>query len=440
MVLAGCDTKSTSAISDGTTIKNLRMISPFDKTVYSNYFFTIDTVNNEIYNEDSLAFGTRVDSLAPVLLPVFAKAVLDGGEINLYERDTVYVDFTKEHTLTVTASDTTKKRTYRIRVNVHQVDPDSLSWKYQGEVTNRDVRDEKCIATENGDMVWLINDGGLLRILYSFNGKYWSVCTTEGIEDNVENIDITHAIGCNDHVSMMAGTTLYSSSGDIGIIYGWNKHETTSPIEIEHLLFELNNTLYALGKGNKILSLNGNNWEIAAEMPSGFPVDGEASCVGKSPSGKPRAFVACGIDEMGKYLSDVWSTEDGKYWVKLSLKDSLVTPRAYAGLVQYASGLMLIGGVDNNDEMVEDNYIYSKDYGMTWQSIDSVFSTDLTGGHIYSRRANHSVVTTEDGHIVILGGITYSVKNGGIPPREKKYRTTDMWKGIHYASLPGFKK
>jgi len=439
-MLTGCDTDSTVTISEGTTITHLRMISPFDENVYKNYYFTIDTVNNEIYNEDSLEYGTRVDSLAPVLTPIFMSAVIDGGEINLYDHDTVYVDFTKEHTLTVTASDTTKKRTYRIKVNVHQVDPDSLTWRYQGGIFDEDIREDKCVATESGDLVWMMNNGGKLQILHSINGYQWRDCTTEGIEDNVEDIDIAHAISCNGQICMMAGTTLYASFGDAGYIYRWNKYETTSSVELEHLLFELNGRMYALGKGNKILGYSGTGWKVEAEMPSGFPVKGESACTGKSPSGAWRAFVAFGIDEMDNYLSNVWSTEDGAYWVKLTMKDSLITPRAYAGMVQYASGLMLMGGLDDHGEMVEDNYLYSKDYGMTWQEVDSVFSTDSIGLHIFSRRSNHSMVTTQDGYIIVLGGITYSIQNAAIPPRIKSYRTTDMWKGMQYASLPGFRR
>ena len=435
MAISGCDTSSSSSsVSEGTTISYLRMISPFDDDVYDDYSFTIDTVNNLIYNEDSLPYGTRLDSLAPVLSPVFSKCVID-DTINLYANDTVYVDFTSEHVLTVTASGDSLSRNYRIWVNVHQVEPDSMEWTYLGGLTSTDITNDHCVATEDGDLYWMIDKGGELMVLQSYNGHGWTTYPTDGITKPISEIDITHAVAHNGEVCMMAGTTLFTS--DAGL--GWTSKETTSNIEVRHLLFSLNNALYALGESNTILRLNGANWELAAEMPSGFPVAGETVSVGKSPSGIKQVMVGCGIDEMGNYLSDVWSTENGSYWVKLTQKDSLITPRAYASMAHYASGLVLMGGLDSNGEMVDDYFLYSQDYGMTWQEVNDVFLLDSIESELYARRSHSSLVATTDGHIIAIGGTYYPAGTEYIPPRIKSEKKNDMWRGIHYASLPGFK-
>jgi len=434
IIVTGCDTSSTTVISDNTIITYLTMYSPKDENV-KGHVFTIDTVNNLIYNEDSLDFGTEVDSLAPMLTPIFETCVIDDS-INLYSNDTVYVDFTKEHTLTVTSEDNAKTRTYKIWVNVHQVNPDTIEFDYMGELNADDILKDKCIAAENGEMYWLLDKGGKLMVLSGLNGRQWEPYTTEGVTKSIDEIDIEHAVVHNGEVHMMSGMTLFSSNHGAN----WSSIETTSDIEIEHLMFSLYGELYALGKSNKILRLNGTKWEETAQMPTGFPVRGESICTGKSPSGSWRVMVACGIDEMGNYLSDVWSTENGSYWVKLTLKDSLITKRANAGLIQYASGLILLGGTDKDGEMVEDNCMYSQDYGMTWQLLDSAFSVDSTVSHLFARREKHSVVPTADGYIIITGGTYYYPMNTGFPPRKKSEKVNDMWKGMHYASLPGFKK
>lgn len=434
MLFTGCKKTSDQVISEGTTVNYLRMYSPYDSNV-KNYAFTIDTVNNLIFNEDSLAFGTRVDELSPMITPIFSTCMID-GEIDLYSEDTVYVDFTKEHTLTVTSAGDKNSRTYKIWVNVHQVNPDTIEWEFMGELPSDDVKRDKCVATEDGGMYWILDREGKLTVKYSSEGILWTEYTTEGITQGVEEIDIEHAVAHNGEVCMMAGMTLLTSNQEIN----WASEETTSEVEIEHLLFSLNGELYALGKGNKILRLNGTNWEEAAQMPTGFPVTGEAVSTSKSPSGTWRVMIACGIDEMGNYLNNVWSTENGSYWVNLTIKDSQITPRTNAAIAQYASGLILIGGTDKDGNMVEDNFMYSKDSGMTWQEIKDVFSIDTTTTCLITRREKHSAVTAADGYLTIIGGTYYFPVNQDFPPREKSRKANDMWKGMNYASLPGFKR
>ncbi len=434
LILSGCKTGSTSTISEGTTINYLRMLSPFDSNVKS-YTFTIDTVNNLIYNKDSLAYGTRIDSLAPMITPIFNTCMID-GEINLYETDTVYVDFTKEHTITVTSAGEKSSRTYKIWVNVHQVNPDTIEWNSIGELPSDEITRDKCIATDEGNLYWLIDKSGKLVVLSRTSGNQWSEFTTKGITKSVDEIDIEHAVAHNEEVCMMAGMTLiFSDQND-----GWNSKETTSSIEIEHLLFSLDKSLFALGKGNKIMKLNGTNWEETATVPAGFPVKGESVCKGKSPSGRWQVMVACGIDEEENYLSNVWSTENGSYWVKLTQKDSLITPRAFAGMAQYAYGLILFGGTDKDGNMVDDYSLFSKDYGITWQKIEEAFSVDSAIQVLVARREKLSVVPTADGYVIVTGGTYYYPTGQGIPPREKSKKVNDIWKGINYASLPGFKK
>lgn len=434
LILSGCKTGSTSTISEGTTINYLRMLSPFDSNVKS-YAFTIDTVNNLIYNKDSLAYGTRVDSLAPMITPMFSTCMID-GETNLYEQDTVYIDFTKEHTITVTSAGEKSSRTYKIWVNVHQVNPDTIEWDFIGELPSDDITRDKCVATEEGNLYWLMDKGGKLVMLSGTNGNQWSEFTTEGITESVDEIDIEHAVAHNEEVCMMAGMTLITSNQNDG----WSSQETTSEIEFSHLLFSLGGNLYALGEGNKILRLNNTSWEEATTMPTGFPVRGESVSKGKSPSGRWQVMVACGIDETGNYLSDVWSTENGSYWVKLTQKDSLITPRAFAGMAQYAYGLILFGGTDKDGNMVDDYSLFSKDYGMTWQELGDAFSVDSTTQVLIARREKLSVVPTADGYVIVTGGTYYYPTGQGIPPREKSKKVNDIWKGINYASLPGFKK
>lgn len=102
--------------------------------------FTVDPVRNQIYNVDSLPVGTDVSHLLTKL--TFKSSV---GTVKYYltyskngsvQRDTITysssstdsLNFTGTAVLEVNSYDGTVTRRYAIHVNVHQSEPDSLSW------------------------------------------------------------------------------------------------------------------------------------------------------------------------------------------------------------------------------------------------------------------------------------------------------------------------
>ena len=136
-------------------------------------------------------------------------------------------------------------------------------------------------------------------------------------------------------------------------------------------------------------------------------------------------FVVGGIDKEGNYLSSVWSSEDGSYWSDMTGSKELFTPRAYAAVTQYGGGLMLFGGVAEDGQVVKDAQLYSKDFGLNWGEPKAKSKIDS----LYLPRYEHSVVVTSSGYIYLIGG------------RVSEYATiNDVWRGLNYASIPGFRK
>lgn len=102
--------------------------------------FTVDPVRNQIYNVDSLPAGTNVSHLLTKL--TFKSSVgtvkyyLTYSKDGVVKRDTITytssstdsLNFTGTAILEVNSYDGTMTRRYDIHVNVHQSDPDSLSW------------------------------------------------------------------------------------------------------------------------------------------------------------------------------------------------------------------------------------------------------------------------------------------------------------------------
>ncbi|MCQ2343764.1 MAG: DUF6242 domain-containing protein [Paludibacteraceae bacterium] len=417
LILVGCKETTLSVISSRAVVANFGIRSRFDSSV-KEYYFTIDTVNHLIYNEDSLGYGTKIDSLTPYMTQTFAKVVFD-DTINFYVQDTVYLDFSTTRKMTVTSS-SGDTASYFITVNVHTVPQDSFVWNKSYDLGAGVIEKQRAVMTDDEVIYWMMKSGGQLGLMSSTDGVNW-------VEENVtglpQTVDLEHLIAFGDEINVLDGNDLYSYDGE-----SWAKSQTTSNIELRHLLFTFNGEMYALGKGNVILKLEDVAWKTAAELQSGFPVTGECAFVCENTFGSPVAYVACGIDETGKYLPDVWSSENGSHWVKLNIKETVCTPRANAAVIQYGKGLLMIGGT-TKDSLVEDRMLFSKDYGMTWQDADTVYKLDTNNVRSYSIREGLSMVKKGNGEVFVIGGRdSVGVSLG------------DVWLGLHYASIPGFKK
>lgn len=129
-----------SNVSFGTLPRVLHTTSKSgkDSLVYSTvsatsvYPFTIDQINNHIFNVDSLPYGTRADKI------IFSDfAVADGQAAIIVpgtERDTIYaktdtLDFSQGYRdFRLYGADLASLRTYRVEVRIHQQTTDSLTW------------------------------------------------------------------------------------------------------------------------------------------------------------------------------------------------------------------------------------------------------------------------------------------------------------------------
>lgn len=108
------------------------------KVKLDSVFFSIDLNRGVIFNADSLPVGTDVTKLVPVIsYPSSASAVTltqtggkYTGEIDYKSNPSDSVDFSGKVVLKITAEDKNSTRSYDIKVNVHKMEPDSLTWDH----------------------------------------------------------------------------------------------------------------------------------------------------------------------------------------------------------------------------------------------------------------------------------------------------------------------
>lgn len=100
-------------------------------------YFSIDLEHRVIYNADSLPLGTKIDKLVPLITYPStvggAEITMTGGQTRTGTVDYITnpsdsIDFTGDVTLRLTSTEGNIGITYKLKVNVHQCNPDSLMW------------------------------------------------------------------------------------------------------------------------------------------------------------------------------------------------------------------------------------------------------------------------------------------------------------------------
>lgn len=413
--LAACKkTSSTgSTTSSVTTITRFYLSNDSVLKGLSKYTFTIDNDNNTIYNTDSLPYLCKVDSLIPTMYGSTLQAITINDSISYSGSDTI--DFTNPVTVKTLATDGTSTRTYIVTVNVHQIDPDVYNWAgIKSEIFSDLAATAQKMLFCNGQLNLFVATASEIVAFTSSDGSSWTRFSVSGLPTDV---DIDGIVANNDTLYAVASGKLYTATTPSS----WTEAATVD--NITRLVFAMNDQLYALGEvdGTRTMFARDSVWHNLGALPDKFPTSGFAVCVDAEPSGKMRAYIIGGKTADGTILGTVWSSENGTYWANLAANKEWFTPRYGAAVVQYAEGLMLVGGADENGTC-SDRQWFSPDYGLTWTTPDDkALLPDL-----WVARYGHSMVIDDQRYLYIVGGQT----NNEV--------LSDVWRGRKNSETPGF--
>lgn len=96
------------------------------------YRFYIDQLNREIYNPDSLPYGTDAEHILCTIVSRNSGTVtfkdLEDEDKQTYYNSSDSIDFRQPRTVYVYSISGKGRNTYTIRVNVHQQEPDEFNW------------------------------------------------------------------------------------------------------------------------------------------------------------------------------------------------------------------------------------------------------------------------------------------------------------------------
>lgn len=347
-------------------------------------FFTIDLNGGQIYNADSLPKGTDVSALiANISFDNVGRAriLMDRGDpakndtIEYLASPTDSIDFTSKVSLIVTAQNGVTEKWYSVKVNVHQIDPDSLYWNTAFGVKPLPCGSGAAVAAQKtvrlNDLVYTFVESNSTYTVYTTTNPYGDEWTARELAlpftPNVESVQAT-----NDALYMLSQTgELYRSDDGVN----WTATGQT--------FYSLVGTWQS-----RVLGIVDDNGVYRHDCyprpdgftpypaPAGFPITGSSQMVtfvSNYDLNTPQSIMVGGRLADNSLTGATWGY-DGEAWAQL---DGSITPsegvvlfpyftfttNAYWVTTQYTSWIA-IGGRDANG--VNNNVYVSINNGNTW--------------------------------------------------------------------------
>ncbi len=330
------------------------------------YPMTIDQGNNRIYNTDSLAYGSILNSVT-CLVRAFGK-VYCGYEDSM---DSLFypwfpelaLDFTRPLKFYAVSTDGSYIREYSFDLNVHTMDPDSMRWSGSYGTGFPSFRLKSAVSINDSVYVFGTDESGLLAVTArNVREGSWSGLT------NLVGLDVTKWSGTvttyQDRFYTICGTSLFCSHNGID----WSLCGTG--------LLKLfasgteTGTMYAVNTEGKIVSSEDMvTWKIVQDVPVDFP-DTPAILFANTLSSNPSIsrHVLAGLISNG-------IEKESSVWIKLSV-DSVWTRQSDAqngrlslpamdrlAIFSYDGSLFAFG-------TPFDSFWQSMDHGLTWRWCD----------------------------------------------------------------------
>ena len=388
--------------------------------------FTIDQVNGKIYNKDSLTFGTVLEQ--KVIATVGYDNQYGAGGLFFVEQstgDTVTsvsdsIDFSAPVMITVYALDGSSFKEYEAKLNIHQVNPDTMIWeKYADFLPGRTFQDMKIIPY-NGYYYMYVVENAVYQLYRSHVQDWvnWEKLNLQGFPD--------HAI-----LSQLVefDQVLYIISEDGDLFYtedGQEWVQAVCEVTVKSLLGSLpadtvsgrNAVLCCITEMEGVFRFVAIDQQFTCTtgqvVPETFPLSGFGS-FNYETRYYPRLVVAGGRDANNNLSNRAWATMDGASWAPLSNAEATFTHREGAAFAWYDDCFFVIGGTGSDGACFKDIY-FSKDQGVTWLYGNYFTETDDDGNEItylqeiypmhetYEPRGYSSVIIDKDHYILLFGG------------------------------------
>ena len=376
--------------------------------------FTIDQVNGRIMNLDSMPYGTEIEKVICTIkrgsyvgrIEVFQEAT--GDTLDWNEKDSL--DFSQPVRFVTSSVDRSVSKEYLAYVNIHQVVPDSLPWRlYTQEMIGQTMAEQRVIPYTEGETTYYYmymrpSAQAAYQLYRSLDAKEWSEISLSGLPENGVNLAQLTWFEDKMYVSA-ADSSLYESQN------GMEWTQVAGTPEVVSLLGSMQTNVNQPARLSAVVRYEGvlhfsammedGEWQIGAEVPVDFPVEGFAS-LPISLMYSERVLIVGGKAANGTLQNASWATMDALTWAKMTDSQShYFSARTGSMMAYYDDKYYLIGGIGENETPLKDIYT-STDYGVTWKLQDEKIVLPSE----YQARGYASMLVDADNFLLIIGGKT----------------------------------
>ena len=389
--------------------------------------FTIDQINGLIYNKDSMPFGTSLDYKVIASIgfdsPYGVRDILiiEGATGDSIQTTTDSINFSAPLTIAVTAYDGLSKKTYEAKVNVHQVNPDTMIWEKYAEILPGKTFQDMKVIKYDGFYAMYVLENSVYQLYRSDipDITRWEKLELSGFPDKANLSQITE---------LDSGLYVITEAGDL---YFSDDGQTWSQVEMDFSITALLGFLPSsditgrkdviccvaeVDGGNRFMTFDKDRLcTIGQAMPENFPITGFSHFDYKTMY-YPRLVVASGRDSKNNLIDKAWATMDGCGWALLANPQSKsFTAREGTSAFLYGGTFFIIGGLGVSETPLRD-VCFSIDQGITWFSNYFEEVTDEDGAvEVFERfhypmpdefegRGFMSVLVDDDNYILLFGG------------------------------------
>ena len=355
--------------SDGTDTTTTKTIDG------SSYAFSINQVTGEVYNVDSLPYGTNVDKVVVNMeLSGYAQIYVDS--IGIYEGflATDSIDFTHPRKFRITSTDSEYYRDYTISVNAHQVEPELMEWNCYASVNS--LLPQRAIEYNGKLCLFGEKDGKQVLVMSSLAGEpYWgNEVALTGLPSSAKLSTIQSFGGA---LYLVAEDGIYTSTD----ASSWDLRYACSNAVAIVGASDIDGKMWVATEGELLVTANGADFEGAGSLPAGFPLYGVSMASYKLNHNSTivRYMLVGYADEAMNGAPVVWSrlsTEER--WTRYENTNNRFSCPALKGLtvLRYDDFLYAIGGAGvaqgESVEAFSELYI-SRDNGITWKAPDDFY-------------------------------------------------------------------
>lgn len=349
-------------------------------------FFSIDLEHGVIFNADSLPKGTNVTKLIPKIkypsTVTAAEIEMTGGthregKVNYFSNSSDTIDFTGKVFLTLKAGENIEK-TYRLKVNVHQQDPDTIYWDRLAsmDLPSRlpDPKDQKTVAYGSG----------VISLIEESDGSYTLSSTSDIFEANWQKAEFTPGFApVLRTLTAATDGTLYmlDDNGGLHSAAGTDASWTDCDSGWNEIIGFYNGTLLgtaAPASSGTMKSYPDSEYN-GLRLPADFPVTGFTRAIEFTNRWTPNSTIVIfgGYPFPADGRCPSWAF-DGSQWVNIAENTmpaltGMSVMKYYSYLKSASSSLLkefdvylAFGGMDK-DGIVNNTLYVSYDYGINWQ-------------------------------------------------------------------------